>query len=61
MILPHQYKEVKRHLKEMMEMGAIYKSASPWASAMVLVRKKDGFLRFCIDLRNLNARPIKDA
>ena len=34
---------------------------SPWASAVVLVQKKDGSLRFCIDLRKLNAHMIKDA
>ena len=45
----------------MMEIGPIQKSASPWASTMVLVRKKDGFLRFCIDLRKLNARTVEDA
>ena len=45
----------------MIEVGAIRKSNSPWASAVVLVRKKDGSLRFCIDLRKLNARTIKDA
>ena len=56
----HQYEEVKKHLKEMVEIGAIRKSQSPWASAVVLVRKKTGELRFCIDLRKLNARTIKD-
>ena len=44
-----------------MKIGAIRKSNSPWASAVVLVRKKDGSLRFCIDLRRLNAQTIKDA
>ena len=58
---PHLYEEVQKHLKEMVEIGAIRKSNSPWASAIVLVRKKDGSLRFCIDLRQLNNRTIKDA
>ena len=58
---PHLYEEVRKHLKEMVEIGAIRKSSSPWASAVVLVRKKDGSLRFCIDLRHLNSRTIKDA
>ena len=56
----HLYEEVKAHLQEMVEVGAIRKSFSPWASAVVLVRKKDGGLRFCIDLRKLNNRTIKD-
>ena len=60
-IPPHQYNKVKQHLKEMLEIGAIRKSNSPWASAVVLVRKKDGALRFCIDLRKINARTVKDA
>ena len=45
----------------MLEIGAISESKSPLASAVVLVRKKDGSLRFCIDLRKLNARTVKDA
>ena len=60
-ILPHQYEEFKKHLQEMLGIGAIRKSQSPWASAVILVRKKDGSLRFCIDLRKLNARTIRDA
>ena len=60
-IPPHLFDEVKNHLKEMIEVGAIHKSNSPWASAVVLVRKRDGSLRFCFDLHKLNARTIKDA
>ena len=41
-IPPHLFDEVKKHLQEMIEVGAIRKSFSPWASAVVLVRKKDG-------------------
>ena len=41
-IPPHLYDEVKKHLQEMIEVGAIRRSLSPWASAVVLVRKKDG-------------------
>ena len=47
--------EVARQLKEMQETGVIQPSTSPWASPIVLVRKKDGSLRFCIDYRHLNS------
>ena len=60
--IPSQmYDEVKTHLQEMLDLGAIRPSNSPWASAIVLVRKKDDRLRFCIDLRKLNNRTVKDA
>ena len=55
------YDEVKAHIQEMLDLGAIRPSNRPWASAIVLVRKKDGRLRFCIDLRRLNNRTVKDA
>ena len=45
-IPPYQYDEVKKHLKEMLEICAIRKSQSPWASAVVLVHKKDGNFAF---------------
>ena len=60
-IPPQMYDEVKAHIQEMLNLGAFRPSNSPWASAIVLVRKKDGRLRFCIDLRRLNNRTIKDA
>ena len=60
-IPPQMYDEVKAHIQEMLDLGAIRHSNSPWASAIVLVRKKDGKLRFCIDLRKLNNRTVKDA
>ena len=41
-------------------MGAIRRSFISWASAMVLVRKKDGGLGFCINLHKLNNRAVKD-
>ena len=59
-IPPHQYEEVRKHLQEMLDIGAIHRSTSPWASPVVLVHKKDGSLRFCINLRKLNNQTIKD-
>jgi transposase InsO family protein len=54
-------KEEEKTLQHMMEAGVIQPSASEWASAPVLVRKKDGSLRYCIDYRTLNDRTVKDA
>ena len=60
-IPPAMFEEVRQHLKEMLESDAIRPSQSPYSSNVVLVRKKDGSLRFCIDFRKLNNRTIKDA
>ena len=45
----------------MLDVGAIWPSNSPWASAVVLLWKRDGKLQFCNNLWKLNARAIKDA
>ena len=59
-IPPHMYDDMRAHIQEMLDIGAIHKSHIPWASAVVLIQKKDGGLRFCIDLRKLNNQTVKD-
>ena len=60
-IPPGIFEEVRQNLNEMLSVGAIRPSQSPYSSNVVLVRKKDGALRFCIDFRKLNARTVRDA
>ena len=60
-IPPPMVEEVRDHLREMLESGAIRPSQSAWCNAVMLVRKKDGSLHFCIDFRCLNAHMRKDS
>ena len=60
-IAPPLLEEVRENLQDMLDGGAIRPSKSPWCNAIVLVRKKDGTLRFCIDFRKLNAQIKKDS
>ena len=60
-ISPTDFKEVQNHLKELQSAGIIKPSKSPFASPIVVVRKKDGKIRLCVDYRKLNSRTERDA
>ena len=53
--------EEEKHLEKLTKAEVIRDSTSEWASAPVLIRKKDGTVRWCIDYRALNAKTIKDS
>ena len=59
-IAPPLVDNVRQHIQEMLDGGAIRPSQSPWCNAVVLMKKKDGSLWFCIDFRHLNAQTKKD-
>ena len=60
-IPPPQLDEVREHLKLMLDAGVVQWSNSPWCNTVVLVRKKDRSLCFCIDFRRLNVLTVKDS
>ncbi|XP_070036688.1 uncharacterized protein [Nicotiana tomentosiformis] len=51
---PAELKELKEHLKDLLEKGFIRPNTSPWGVPVLFVRKKDDSLRMCIDYRQLN-------
>ena len=53
--------EAEAEIEKMAEQGIIEPSTSPWCSPVVLLRKKDSSIRFCIDYRMLNHHTIKDS
>lgn len=60
-IPPSEYVVVKDHINELLGAQVIRESSSPYASPIVLVKKKDGSLRMCVDDRLLNGKTRKDA
>ena len=59
-IPPPLLEEVRASLQDMLEVGAICPSQSPWCNVVVLVQKKDGTLHFCVDFRCLSVQMKKD-
>ena len=54
-IAPRWRDEVKNQIDQLLQLGIIQPSTSPWSSSVVTVKKKDGGIRICIDFRAVNA------
>ena len=60
--LPHALRgEVTKEVQKMIDLGVVGPSSSPYASPIVMVKKKDGSIRFCCDYRKLNQVTVTDA
>ena len=60
--LPHALRgEVTKEVQKMIELRVVEPSSSPYASPIVMVKKKDGSIRFCCDYRKLNQVTVTDA
>ncbi|KAA3461997.1 DNA/RNA polymerases superfamily protein [Gossypium australe] len=57
---PTELKELKAQLQELTDKGFARPSYSPWGAPVLLVKKKDGSMRLCIDYRQLNKVTVKN-
>ena len=58
---PENKQEIDRQVSDMLQKGIVQESVSPWSSPVVLVKKKNGKMRFCIDFRMVNKITKKDS
>jgi hypothetical protein len=59
-LIPPKWKPQLKEVRELLKMGIIEPSRSPWASNLVCVPKPDGTVRMCVDYRRLNAVTTPD-
>jgi len=56
----HLLDKIDEHVKEMIKAGVVEPSNSPWTSNLVVVKKKDGSFRYCVDYRKINSVTRRD-
>lgn len=56
-----QRADIDRHISNMLEQNIISVSSRPYSSPVLLVKKKNGTARFCVDYRKLSAVTLKDS
>jgi len=57
----HLLDKIDEHVKEMIKAGVVEPSNSPWTSNLVVVKNKDGSLRYCVGYRKINSVTRRDA
>ena len=55
-----ELKELNEQLKDLLDKGFIHRSCFPWVALVLLIKKKDGSLRLCVDYRQLNKVTVKN-